>query len=143
VELPESRQNVLVTQEMGDRIIAGDDDVEDAWMGLSELPHVGPDEWHGERSPGGFLSRQLQLSGRDIRGRHLTAKLRQADALRADAAGGIEDATSVRAEVLANDAVQNLRMPEDALLPVAVQVAVEGGKPVVIGLDHRVDLTPS
>ena len=73
----------------------------------------------------------LDRGGREVGREHVVAAQREADGLRADAAGAVEHALWRVAELAADERVQHLALPAHRLRPVGVQRVVVVGELVV------------
>ena len=90
VHRPQSRRDVGVVEEAGDRVVARDDDVELA-LDRGEVAEVGDREGDARAGARRLCPGSLDRALADVGARHAVAPERQPDRLRPDAARGVED----------------------------------------------------
>jgi len=103
------------------------------------LPHVGDREGDRQVPLRRLLLRPHHGAERRIRPANVIAQAGEPQGLGADAAGGIQDARRAAPPLGAQDAVQGIRLPLDAGVPILVDQVVVGRK-LAVGVDRAVSL---
>ena len=85
-----SSREVFVAQTVGDRVVAGNDDVEGICDGRAQIAKVGDTKSHVDAEVGGRLPGSLDRYRAQVRGMDLVAQQRQTNRLCADSAGAIK-----------------------------------------------------
>ena len=129
--------NFCVSQEVRDRVVAGQHDVERAGHS-TQISEVGGVELHIQAKPGCFPPSALDGTLADVRSLHAMAAHRQPESLSSDPTGTVEHTLCTWSEGRLDQAVESLTLPRQSLLPVAAanDVVVIGQSVVEIGHRH-------
>ncbi len=124
--LGEGGEHVPLRQQVGQRVVGADDDVE-ATVRERKAPHVGGGRAQAQAPAAGLAGRTGGGAGAEVGACDEVPAQREADGLRSDATGAVEH----RCPVQADQGVQGLPLPADARVPVRVDQVVVVGQSVV------------
>ena len=136
VKLLKRLQNIAIRQQMGDRIIAGNQQVKLSLVYLPDMAHIRHVEFYLDLVTRGFKLSLVNSDGRQIRGGDLITQLRQTDALGNDPAGGIQNGLRLVSDEFTDQTVQISCLAEEAGIPVRVDSFIVGSQLVVIICHH-------
>ncbi len=101
------------------------------------MAHIGDAKRNGQPTLRSFGLRVRNFNLGNIRGPDLVPKLRQAEALRADAARRVKNAPRGCSKELANHTIEHCGLAINADVPVEEQVFVIGREVVGVGFDQK------
>lgn len=136
-EAAECLQDLVVAEQMGDRVVAGDHRVELPGVVRVDLAHVADGEVQLDAAAVCLSSGPFDLARREVGTGHAETSLRQAEGLRADAAGDVEKrGARLDAPPVFENGGELLGLPGDAGVPVLVDEVIQRADIVVMS-GHR------